>query len=646
MKNIAVICTSLSSDAFRDIFQGIRECAVANNSNVFFFACDQTGRQVPAYGVGEYNILRAADLAKFDGIIYLAATFTVDRDASQAEEILENIDVPMVSVEGSSPRMFNLRIDNRMAMYEMVHHFIQEHGFKRICYVSGSLKGAEAKARYAGYIDAMRDYDLPFEDSWVYEGDYMPKSGRDAAEHFTKDLPEMPEAIVCANDYMAYGAQQYLQQRGIKVPGQIAVSGFDDSIQAKYYEPRLTTVSRENYKAGYAACSKLLSGISPEEVGTFRNLQTNVVTRESCGCESREEVDFAQFKKMHFEGRDMRTFFLLETRRLSAEMESVSTMEQLRETLTSYVKRMSCDDFYLCLSNEWEGIQSERSANAKYGMLELKDDYIREGYGSGTFLAFSHASHAHKDFAAFGVKEIVEGLQDKNLGRNCYAVLPLHYGDRMFGYCVISNSESVFADPLLNTWMQCISFGLETIRKQNLIGALTKKLDSLWIYDNLTGLYNRAGFNKYATPVWMECMEKKTKAALFFIDLDGLKKVNDIHGHDAGDRFIKAMAGILKKRRRHGEAIMRFAGDEFVILASGLEESEAQKYCDSIYAEVEAYNRMHNLPVAISVSIGYHLTVPEDGSGLDLAIEAADAKMYEAKREKETQDERERHDLI
>ncbi len=646
MKNIAVICTSLSSDAFRDIFQGIRECAVANNSNVFFFTCDQTCKGVKSYEKGEYNILRAANLAGFDGIIYLASTFTSDEDARLAEKILEENDVPMVSVEGNSPRMYNLRIDNRMAMYEMVHHFIQEHGFKRIFYVSGPLSGAEAKARYAGYVDAMRDYSLPYEDSWIHEGDYMPRSGRDAAEAFLNLPGPMPEAIVCANDFMAYGAQQYLQKRGIKVPDQIAVSGFDDSPQAKYYEPRLTSVSRENYKAGYAACSKLLSGINPEEYGTVKNLQTNVVFRDSCGCESRDEVDFAQFRKMHFKDRDLRTFFLLETRRLSAQLAEVTNLDQLRTALSHYVKGMSCEDFYLCLSNEWEGIHSDQSANAKYGMLELKDDYIREGYGTGTFLAFSYASHSHKEFAAFGVREIVDGLKEKNLGRNCYVVMPLHYADRMFGYCILSNSESVFSDPMLNSWMHDIAYSLETIRKQNLIAALTKKLDSLWIYDNLTGLYNRAGFNKYATPVWMECMQKKTMAALFFIDLDGLKKVNDIHGHDAGDRFIKAMARILKKRRRHGEAIMRFGGDEFVILASGLTESDAQKYCDAIYADVDSYNRMHNLPVAISVSIGYHLTVPEDGSGLDLAIEAADAKMYEAKREKETQDERDRNDLI
>ncbi len=81
---------------------------------------------------------------------------------------------------------------------------------------------------------------------------------------------------------------------------------------------------------------------------------------------------------------------------------------------------------------------------------------------------------------------------------------------------------------------------------------------------------------------------------------------------------------------------MRFGGDEYVILACDLTEEDAKEYCDSLYAYVDDYNRMHNLPADISITIGYCQTVPKEGDGLDLAIEAADAKRYEARREKES----------
>ncbi len=638
MKNIAVICTSLASTAFRDCFQGIRECAVANNSNVFFFCADRMIQEGGPYEKGEYNIFNVTDFHEFDGAILLSNTFVEEQNAKIVTEIMGKTGIPVVSVEGNHPSMYNFRIDNRKAMYEMVHHFIQEHGFKRINFVTGPLNSLEAKERYAGYIDAMHDAGLDFDEKQVYEGDYMPHSGRDAAGFFLDQPGSMPEAIVCSNDFMAMGVNEYLSQHGIAVPEQIAISGFDDSPQVKFMEPRLTTVSRENYKAGYAALAKLLSGLEPGDAGTTKALQTNVIRRESCGCESREEFDQEKLRKTYFKGRDTQQFFLLETRRMFADMSRVKTLDELFDVLTPYVKNMQCDDFYLCLSNEWEGFTANRILSFDDPTLAGNVEYITEGYGSGTYLAYSHAAHSHRDYANFGIAQLLDGLQEKNLGRNCFAVFPLHFNDRMFGYCIVSNSDYAFDNPLCQTWVQNIGYGLETVRKEKLITVLTKKLDSLWIYDNLTGLVNRDGFNKYAMSVWMECAKEQKEVALFFIDLDDLKAVNDKFGHDSGDRYIKAIANILKKRKRHGEIIMRFEGDEFVILASGISEDEAGKYCDQIYAEVEDYNKMHNLPVNISVTIGYYLTVPEDAQGLDLAIKAADARRYEATREKETKE--------
>ena len=634
MKNIAVFCTSLSAVAFQECFQGIRECAVANNSNVFFFATDRMAQEEGLYSDGEFNIFNVSDFREFDGAILLCNTFVDERQQEAISKKLEEYGIPTVSLEGNHSSMYNFRIDNRKAMYEMVHHFIQDHGFKRINFVCGPLSSLEAKERYAGYIDAMKDYQIEFSDNQVYEGNFMPSSGRSAAEYFMDQDGPRPEAIVCSNDYMAMGVISYLYGRGIKVGEQIAVSGFDNTLESRYMEPRLTTVSREDYKAGYAMCAKLISGLEEGEAGSFRNLQTNVLKRESCGCECREEYDEEKFRKNYYLGSDTRQFYMLENRRLFADMSEAKTLEDFREKMVPYIKKIKCEDFYICLSNEWEGIHAEQT-DEQSAMPEWKEDYITQGYGSGTFLAFSMAAHAHRKNASFGIKEIVEGLEDKNLGRNCFVVIPIHYGNRMFGYCVMSNSEFFFETPVSQSWVQNIGYALETIRKENLISSLSRKLDSLWIYDNLTGLYNRYGFQKYATPVWMECLKQEKPVTVFSLDMDELKRVNDKYGHDVGDRFVKAIAGILKKRKRHGEVIMRYGGDEFVILTSELPEDDLQQYCDSIYADVSDYNRMHNIPVDITITIGYHQIIPKETDTLDQAIETAGAKRYEAKMEKE-----------
>lgn len=634
MKNIAVFCSGIAVRAFRDIMSGIRECAVASNNNVFFINTDKVFGAGEKFEQGEFNLYKCIDPKLFDGAILITSTIFDTNQSDELARVIEKSGIPAVSIEGTYGGMYNFRIDNRSAMREMMHHLITDHGYQRICFVTGPLGGYEANQRYDAYKDMMKEYDLYYDDNYVYEGDFTPSAGPRAVDYFIQKLDKLPEAIVFSNDLMAISAMQYLDQRGIKVPEQIAVTGFDDMYQARFMEPRLTSVSRENYKSGYAACSKLINGIIPEEIGTTKGLSTNVMKRESCGCVCREEIDYKKLQKAYFAMDDQNGFLTMETKYLVSQFSEVDDINALKEKLIPFVMKLGCDEFYICLINEWEGTHSDDATAAKYGVTELKDDYIREGCGSGTYMMLGYATRGNRENSQFGVKELIDAVKEKNSGRNNFVLTPIHYGDRTFGYSIISNCENVFNNTYYQMWNQNIGIALELIRRKKVMDATLKKVDSLWIYDNLTGLYNRAGFAKFGTPIFKECARTGKSAALFFVDLDDLKHVNDIHGHDAGDRYIKALAYMLKKRKKHGEVIMRFGGDEFVILAEELDEEGAKEYCASIYSEVEDYNKMHNLPSPMSIAIGYSVQIPSEGASLDEAIEDADTSMYVAKREK------------
>lgn len=632
-QNIAVLCSGISAAVLRENFKGIKECAVAHDCNVFVITCDNNS--ISLFGYGESDIYNAVDFSVFDGAIIMNNSFLDEKQMRRMEEILLQFSIPAVTVEGSHPKMFNFMIDNKRAMYGMMQHLIEDHHFRRICFVTGPFSNLEARDRLAAYEEAMREYGLAYEKEWIFEGTFYSHSGREAAEYFLNELPELPEAIVCSNDLEALGVQSFLDEQGIRVPDQVAVTGFDNIRQAKYYEPRLTTVSRENYRAGYAACAKLIEGITENEIGTAKTLETKLVLRESCGCQSNDVIDNSSFRKMHFDETQKNENYQTETSRLAVEMTTVENTDDIGTVLLPYLKRADCEEFYLCISNEWEGIHTENGLSKKYDMPEIKEDYIRIGYGTGTFLLMGYSKReqisAGNDFQ---LTDLVRSMRERQAGSRCYVIMPLHFKNRSFGYCIIASNEETLDSDLYYSWLINISNGLENIRKQNVMRAMINKLDSLWIYDSLTGLYNRSGFAKYAAQIWKECIRNGDTAGLFFIDLDGLKTVNDLYGHEAGDRFIKAVSEILTKNKRHGEAIMRFGGDEFVILTHSLDEKGTKEYCESLYREVDEYNRRHHLPYKMSISIGYHISRPVEGTDLETAIEAADANMYQVKREK------------
>ncbi len=629
MKNIAVLVAGLTINTITEVTDGIRDCAAENNCNVFFFTCERRYEKSILHDVGEYNIFNLPDFTKFDGVIVVNSTIGSGELLSELAERIVRACTPAVSLEYYHPDMFNVMIDNKTAMKQVISHFVVDHGFRRINFITGPLDNAEARERLDAYREVLAENGICVEGKRIFIGDYLKESGKAAAQYFLEMEPELPEAIISSDDVMAFGAFVYLQNKGILVPEQIALSGFDDETSARYFEPRLTSVAREQYKSGYLACMKLIEGLRKEEKGDSYILETRLMKRESCGCICRDVIDNVKFRKNHFEKEENTERFMQEIREMAIELTTVETLDGLKEAMKKYVQHIGCESFYLLLCKEWEGYHKDVDL---YELSDKSDHYLREGYGEACELIFGYADNEFIGQCEIDLGTLIADLKENPVGRNIYTVSPLHYRDRCFGYCMMGNSVFPFENQLFYTWTMNIGNAIETIREQYLLRAMIEKLNSIWIYDNLTGLYNRAGFHKYGGCVWRECIQKNQNAMLLFLDMDGLKCVNDTYGHDEGDRFIKAISGILKRCRHHGEIVMRYGGDEFVILAADVSEEAAEIYRSRIHEEMRNYNESNRLSYQISASIGIYLTRPERQSELEEAIEEADRRMYEVKK--------------
>ncbi len=632
MKNIAVLVAGLTISTITEVTDGIRDCIAANNCNAFFFTCERRYEKSIPHDVGEYNIFNLPDFKEFDGVILINSTIGSRKVLSELAEQIVASKVPAVSLEYYREDMYNVMIDNKTAMREIVQHFVVDHNLRRVSFVAGPIDNVEACERMEAYREVLQENHIPLDKSLIFEGDFLKESGKAAAEYFLSLEQGLPEAVICANDVMALGVFSVFEQRGILVPDQVMLSGFDDEPAAKYHEPRLTSVTREQYKSGYMACQKLIKGIRDEDKGAASILKAQMIRRESCGCRCRDVIDNVKFRRRHFQHEEYTERFMQETREMAIELTTVESLSGLRKSLSKYVQDIGCESFYLLLCDEWEGtIHSD-----KYDLTDKNEEYLHTGYGDKCSLVFGYVDGKCVDKCDINLHTLLKELSAGEVCRNVFTVSPLHYRDRCFGYCIIGNSFFPFENLLFYTWIMNISNSIETIREQHLLRTMIEKLDSMWIYDNLTGLYNRAGFKKYGGYIWQECIQKKESAMILFLDADGLKCVNDTYGHDEGDCFIKIISGILTSCKHHGEAIMRYGGDEFVVLASDVTMEDAQKYKQRIQTEMDRYNETYKLPYQISASIGVIVINPEDNSKLDEAIEEADRRMYEVKKEKKS----------
>jgi diguanylate cyclase (GGDEF)-like protein/PAS domain S-box-containing protein len=159
------------------------------------------------------------------------------------------------------------------------------------------------------------------------------------------------------------------------------------------------------------------------------------------------------------------------------------------------------------------------------------------------------------------------------------------------------------------------------------------ELKNLSIHDELTGLLNRRGFMTLAEQQQKIANRAKTLLLMLFIDLDGLKKVNDGQGHQAGDKMLTEFAAILKAHFRKTDIVARMGGDEFAVLVSD-KPNEGPAIIQRLRDRVEARNKQKDHPYPLDFSLGSTLYDPAKPCDLDQLISQSDKRMYEEKKRK------------
>lgn len=158
------------------------------------------------------------------------------------------------------------------------------------------------------------------------------------------------------------------------------------------------------------------------------------------------------------------------------------------------------------------------------------------------------------------------------------------------------------------------------------------ELETLSTTDALTGLLNRRGFVEVAAKQLETARQADRALAVVFVDLDGLKPINDRLGHEIGDQAIAEAARVLRDVCRGQDIVARLGGDEFAIIALDLTESRFRNFHERITCSLETLNAQSKRAFHLSFSLGAAFSAPEGQEPLDELLKVADARMYEQKR--------------
>ena len=630
---IAVIIACINESYQSAILNGIKSSAEECSLDFSVFVSFSGTMGNPKHDKGEFNIFSLPDFSKFDGAVLLTNTIDYPAVVRDIIERIKKSGIPAVSIDNDLPDMFHIGIDNKTAMRKITEHFINVHGFTKFNYISGPADNPESADRLDAFLEVLKENNISIEKDRIYYGDFRAPSGKSAIESFLMKNAYMPQAIICANDVMASTAINRLFEYGYKVPSEIAVSGFDNTYQSHNYQIELTSVERPLSLSGKLACKMLYNHFN--NIPQKRSITLDMYPKftESCGCSGGTDKNINEFKALNYANyskyENTQTYMGV-FNCLSCDLLACNTFEQYIQTLKKFVAEINPEEFYFCLCDNWN---SDSFSNKK-AIIHNEKQQIPTSYTEEMLVPIAYKDGLFHETGKIKSSSIVPDIAEDNKLGKFYYIIPLHFGERCLGYMVIRINKLPLHNSMFQSCCITISNSLENIRKIINLGYAVKTLGKLYAQDTFAGIFNRNGFVDATAEVYADCIKNQRNIMLMFIDLDGLKTINDTYGHDTGDKAICSIADVLVQSCTKGEVYCRFGGDEFIIFSADATEEYAENLTRTIEENIRKINDTHKNVFTLSASTGYIIKKPKEENDLFKFVTEADKVMYKEKRKK------------
>lgn len=629
IRHFAVFVAGTDEEYQSSVLGGITEAAKELNFNVSVFASFGGVLGNSAYDQGENNIYSLANFSRFDGAVLLTNTIG---DVAVRQKICNEAKasgIPVAVLDSSEdPEFYNIRIDNSAAMRHIVEHVIEVHGAKIVNYISGPLENPEANDRYHTFLDVMAEHRLPVEHQRVYFGGFRPIDGKNAAEEMLRSKLPLPDAIVCANDAMALEAASVLMANGVRIPEDVIITGFDNTYYAQHHCPTLTSVARPLSEAGRQACELLLHVLNGEAHEKTVTLEAYPVYQESCGCVGEEDTDIRSYKVSAYNMIKRAREGVSLLNRVTSSLAVAETEKDSIRTIAQYLEEVGCEQFTVCLCDNWQSTFRDST-----GELSAEQP-ASEGYTAFMTapLIWTHGTFGELDHFR---REKMYPVMPENGGNVSY-FFPLHFRERCLGYYILTNTEFPTQNLMCHSLMMNIGNSFENIRKLVHLNNAIHELDRLYVLDPLCGIYNRNGFIRLADKMFKQCIAEHDTLMISFIDMDGLKMINDNYGHDEGDFALRRLASVINDCCMGNQICARFGGDEFIVIGTGKTSIDMERYETMFEKRIAEANTIICKPYELGASIGTYLTEVTPDMKLFALITKADQLMYEQKKRKRT----------
>ncbi|MDO5154875.1 MAG: GGDEF domain-containing protein [Eubacteriales bacterium] len=613
-KKIAIFLGEVVGNLQEEIMKLCSQYANQKGYGVISFCTYGSYNEDFLYAEGEKACISLPDMSGFDGVIVTEDVFNIPGMGDELYQVLKkDATCPVVYMRTKREGFYSVLSENTVGIEMMTKHFIEHHGFRDICFMSGKKGSQDSVERLQGFLNAMEEYQIPVTEHMIFHGDYWREKGKEALSWFMEGRETYPQVIICANDYMALSICEELREHGVRVPEDVCVSGFDYVIEAKQYHPSLTSMMVDFDKMSKKAVEiidRVNSGKSQE---TYEYVTPKLKLHKSCGCGKQIHVSqVSELVDEKYQNISKMKDIMLST----TEYQDAFDEEEYLWITEKYGRLFNTDNVYLCMCDtEEEGYAAVENASAFSEQMILKR-------------VFHGEERAEKKKISFPRKDILPKDIWKQDEIQNFMIFVLHFKNNVYGYLVAEFPQKGWFDIFTQGYIMTLANAIENASVQKKLEDL-EKIKALYQKDSLTGLYNRRGFDKLIRDRMIAGAESKNVMTLVSIDMDGLKYVNDNFGHMEGDNALKLFASALKKSIGKDEFCARVGGDEFAAFLTGASKNREARFLKNLEKELQKVNSQQ-LPYQVDASVGTCVMNEGDLSFAD-CVRIADRRMYENK---------------
>ncbi|MDH2927071.1 HTH-type transcriptional repressor PurR [Lonepinella koalarum] len=249
-KSIGMIVTTSESPYFAEIIQAVESHCYRQGYSLFLCNTQNDAEKIK-------NHLEMLAKKRVDGILIMCAEYL-----QESLDLFNNFrELPMVVMEWGIQHSNNdIILDNSFnGGYLAAQHLI-ENGHQKIGIIAGELSKTTAQTRFQGFEKAIFDAGLTLNPNWIQEGFFEPEDGYECMNKILAQA-ELPTAVFCCNDVMALGAISAITEKGLRVPDDISIIGYDNIHSSRFYAPPLTTIHQSKARLGERALKLLLDRI-------------------------------------------------------------------------------------------------------------------------------------------------------------------------------------------------------------------------------------------------------------------------------------------------------------------------------------------------------------------------------------------------